>query len=311
MKSALKWIIPLVLLMVVLGIYFCPVPQRSFDELSSKVDTDTVASLQAFRLEHPSRQTVVDDVSWEYISFGQGDETILFLHGMTGAADIWWQQMVSLSDRYRVISTTYPSVDTLEDMSQGVLAILEHEGVSKVHLVGSSLGGYFTQYLVAHYPEKIESAVFANTFPPNDLIAEKNKTIGALLPYLPEWLVMNVLRGSFQGDVFTASGNSELVLAYLLEQSFGRMTKAQVVGRFQCVVDSLIAPDIKALGIPVMIIEVDNDPLVEEVLREQLKATYPGAIVHTMHSVGHFPYLNAPEEYTALLDGFLRNDNLD
>jgi pimeloyl-ACP methyl ester carboxylesterase len=304
MLKKLKWMIPAVLILIVLGAYLYPVTNHSFEELSAQVAPEKAASLLAFRHEHPSWSIEVDGATWEYISFGQEDEAILFLHGMTGAADIWWQQMVTLSDRYRVISTTYPPVDSLEAMSQGVLAILEAEGVSKVNVVGSSLGGYLAQYLVAKYPEIIESSVFANTFPPNDIIAEKNKIIGALLPYIPEWLVMNVLRGSFEGDVYSASGNSELVLAYLLEQSYGRMHKAQVVGRFHCVVDPFNPPDIEALGIPVMIIEVDNDPLVEEALRDQLKTIYPGATVHTLHAVGHFPYLNAPDEYTALLEGF-------
>jgi len=305
MRKKLKWIIPLIFVLIIAVVYIYPVSNDSFEDLSSKVDPDAAASLLTFRQEHPLQQIEVDRVAWEYISFGQGDETILFLHGMTGAADIWWQQMVALSDRYRVISLTYPPVNSLDAMSRGVLAILEQEGVTKVNVVGSSLGGYLTQYLVATYPEMTERAVFANTFPPNDLIAEKNKTIGAMLPYLPEWLVMNVLRDSFEGDVYTASGNSELVLAYLLEQSYGRMNKAQVVGRFHCVVDPFTAPDLAALGIPVMIIEVDNDPLVEEILREQLRAAYPGATVHTLHAVGHFPYLNAPDEYTALLEKFL------
>jgi len=82
------------------------------------------------------------------------------------------------------------------------------------------------------------------------------------------------------------------------------MNKAQVVGRFHCVVDPFSAPDVETLGVPVMIIEVDNDPLVEEILREQLKDTYSGATVHTLHGVGHFPYLNSPDEYTALLVDF-------
>jgi len=62
-----------------------------------------VASLLAFRNEHPPQQIEVEGVAWEYISFGQGDETILFLHGMTGAADIWFQQMVAFGEDYRVI----------------------------------------------------------------------------------------------------------------------------------------------------------------------------------------------------------------
>lgn len=54
-----------------------------------------------------------------------------------------------------------------------------------------------------------------------------------------------------------------------------------------------------------MIIESDNDPLVEPELRAQLKKTYPGAAVHTLHQVGHFPYLNEPVNYTHFLLEFL------
>jgi len=36
-----------------------------------------------------------------------------------------------------------------------------------------------------------------------------------------------------------------------------------------------------------------------------MKQTYPAAPVHTLHAVGHFPYLNQPEIYTELLRDFL------
>ncbi len=298
------WLIPVIIALLVLIVYRYPVSKISFGALAGKVDSETVNSLAAFRSAHAPQTLDVGGDIWNYIAFGQGDETILFLHGMTGAADIWWLQMQAFQDDYRMISLTYPPVDTLADMSLGVLSILDQESVEKVIVVGSSLGGYLAQYLVARYPERIERAVFANTFPPNDLIAEKNATIGKLLPFLPEWAIMGVLRGSFEGDVYTASGNSELVLAYMLEQSYGRMDKAQVVSRFHCVVDPFIAPNIDMLDIPVMILESDNDPLVEAVLREQLQVVYPSALVHTLHNVGHFSYLNESDEYTKLLRSF-------
>ena len=304
MHSKLKWLIPLILVMVVLALYLWPVPRVPFDELFTKVDAGTTVSLQAFHQNHPPQQVEVDSTTWEYVAFGQGEEAILFLHGMTGAYDIWWQQMEALQNRYRVISVTYPPVDNLEELSQGVLAILKRESIEKVNVVGSSLGGYLAQYLVATRTEKVAQAVFANTFPPNDIIAEKNRAIGTALPYLPEWLVMNVLRASFRDSVYPASGYDELTLAYMLEQSYGRMSKAQVWGRFRCVIDPFTPADSAALGIPVMIIEADNDPLVEETLREQLKATYPSATVYTLHDVGHFPYLSNAEEYTRLLEEF-------
>ncbi len=215
--------------------------------------------------------------------------------------------MEALQESYRVISMTYPAVDSLEEMAQGVLAILEVEGINRFSLVGSSLGGYFAQYLVARYPERVQSAVFANTFPPNDLIAEQNKVVGSLLPFLPEWLIMNVFSSSIRNSVYPASNYSELVLAYGLEQTTGRMRKAQILGRFRSVIDPFTAPDPALLGIPVMIIESNNDPLVEPVLRSELKVAYPSAEVYTFTEAGHFPYLNQAEEYTRVIDEFFSN----
>ena len=303
MKIKLRWLIPSLLVVVIASIYLYPTPHKTFDELYAKVDAESVASLADFRQAHPVRTLELRGVKWEYLSLGDGPETILFLHGMTGAYDIWWQQMEALQDEYRVVSVTYPAVKSLEEMDQAVMAILEAEGVNHFYMVGSSLGGYFAQYLVTRHPNMILGAVFANTFPPNEVIAENNKTIGALLPYLPEWLVMNVLSGSLRESVYPASDYSELVLAFGLEQTYGRMSKAQVLGRFHCVVEPFEAPDTAALGIPVMIIEADNDPLVETALRKQLKETYPTAEVVTL-SNGHFPYLSMPAEYTTYLEAF-------
>ena len=301
MRAKIKWFVLLFLVVAITGVYLYPVPSVPFDEVYAKVDAAEVQSLSTFRSENPPKTIEVNGMSWEYVSIGTGEETILFLHGMTGAYDIWWHQLDALQADYRVIAVTYPAVDSLAEMETGVLSILDAEGVDKFSVVGTSLGGYFAQYLVAHHPTRILRAVFSNTFPPNDLIAEKNKTIGAALPFLPEWLVIDVLRGSFASSVYPASGNDELTLAFLNEISYGRMRKAQVVGRFHGVVEKFDAPDLEMLNIPVLIIEADNDPLVELVLREQLKELYPSAEVHTFSGVGHFPYLNRPEEYTALL----------
>jgi pimeloyl-ACP methyl ester carboxylesterase len=301
-----KWIVIAILVIALMTVYFFPSLGPSFDRLYAEVEAPTAESLIKFRETYGVKKLEVNGKNWEYIVAGRSNpQTILFLHGMTGSYDIWWQQIEALKDEFRVISLTYPAVDSLEEMDNGIITILDRERVPFTHIVGSSLGGYFAQYFVAKHPERVDRAVFANTFPPNDLIAEKNATIGTLLPFLPEWLVMSTLRGSFQESIYPTSGNSELVLAFLNEISYGRMSKGQMVGRYRCVIEKFQAPNISMLGIPVLIIESDNDPLVEYELREFLKDNYPTAMIFKLGDAGHFPYLSMADEYTQLLVEFL------
>ncbi|MBE2198571.1 MAG: alpha/beta hydrolase [Anaerolinea sp.] len=285
-----------------LAFYFWPVPNMPFDRLYEKVDPAVGQSLQSFRSAHPLRQLQVDGVTWEYIATAEGQETIVFLHGMTGAYDIWWQQISALEDQYRLISVTYPPVQSLGELDKGLLAILEKEGVQEFHVVGTSLGGYLAQYLLSQHPERIRRAILSNTFPPNDLLAAQNRVSGALLPVLPEWLTLAVFRGNFKQGIYPTSGNDELTLAFLNEIGYGRTSKAQLLGRYYCVIEKF-AP--ASPTIPLLIIESDNDPLVALTLREQLQAVYPEATVYTFADAGHFPYLNRDVAYTQIIAAFL------
>lgn len=297
-----KYLIPVLLAVILLVVYLIPVPSPAFEQIYANAPAAQKASLQAFRDHYPPSTLKVDQLTWEYISVGTGSQAILFLHGMTGSYDIWWQQIEALKSEYRIIAVTYPPATSLEEMERGVLAILNQENIDQFNVVGSSLGGYFAQYLLDRHPDRIQKAVLANTFPPNDLIKEKNGTIGALIPYLPEWLVMNVLHGSFTSSIYPASKNDELTLAFLNEISSGRMRKAQVAARYACVVEKFDPP--VSTTIPLLIIEASNDPLVEASLREQLKATYPTAQVVTVEN-GHFPYISTPDFYTQQIRDFL------
>ena len=301
---SIAFLILVISVLIGLGVYFYPVPKVSFERIYASVPEETKRSLTTFRSRHDLRKIDVDKQTWQYVTAGDGEKTILFLHGMGGGCDIWWQQIDALRGRYRLIAPTYPPVHSLAELDRGIRSMLERERVGRFHVVGSSLGGYLAQYLISRQPERIKKAVFANTFPPNNVIAEKSGAAGKLLPVLPEWMVMRNLRKTTAASLYPASGSSELVAAYMLEQSYGMMRKAQFVARFHCVLDTFTAPDVKALGIKTLIIESDNDPLVEAKLRTMLKAAYPSAAVKTFKGAGHFPYLNRAGEYTRILGEF-------
>lgn len=301
MKKWLLWLIPVLLIAVA---YLVPVPQKHALALYRLPYGQPIKGLIDFRsLPTKSIQAVGHD--WTYLTLGKGPKTILFLHGMTGSYDFWWQQMMAFGSTYQVISVTYPPIDNLAELGQGIMAILDKEHVDKTVVVGSSLGGYLTQYLLATYPQRVEKAVLGNTFPQNDIYEQQNKTRVTLATWLPEWAVMGALRKNLEEKVIPASETNPLAEAMLLENGYGRMSKAQFLARYYCVIDKFKPVDNQTKNVPLLIFESDNDPLILPELRTKLKQLYPTAQVHTFHQKGHFPYLNDPTEYNAVLGEFL------
>lgn len=266
---------------------------------------DAVRSLLVFRRAYPPQQLQHAGAAWEYVCVGEGPQAVLLLHGMAGAYDIWWQPIQALKDRFRLVSLTYPQVEGLEGLRQGINAVLDAARVARFSVVGSSLGGYLAQYLIACQPERIERAIFANTFPPNQILTRRTRGADLLIRLAPQALLLAGMRWNTRLTIFPASGHSRLLKSYLDEGAYRSMNKVRFLARYRAVVEWFDPPDPAALGIPVLIVESANDPLVSPALRQLLKQTYPSAAVHTFGAVGHFPYVNESQAYTGMLEGFL------
>lgn len=294
------------LLIVICTLYLIPIQKKQFSELYND-NPEIQASLLHFR-EYPKTKLNIEGIDWEYLSIGNGKQYVLFLHGMGGAYDIWWQQIEYLKEDFNIISITLPEVHSLQAATNGIITILNNEEIDKTTIIGSSMGGYIAQYFMSTHPNKVNKAVLGNTFPPNDLYKIKNAKLRKLVPFFPEWFVMSKFKENVTTTVIPASENSKLVEAYLMEQYSGLMSKNQFIGRFDVVLDHFnIQRSAIHKTIPILIIESENDPLVPIILRKKLKNTYSEAIVSTFKDKGHFPYLNRPNEYNTILYNFLQH----
>lgn len=292
-------------LLIGLAILFSiPTKQKTFAEYFQG-DQNVEKSLDDFR-KYPMSSITQGETKWDYLSVGEGKKHLLFIHGMGGAYDIWFQQIEALKDGFHIVSITVPNVNSLSTAAGGIIAILDKEQIEKVSIIGTSMGGYIGQFFMKEFPERLDKIVLGNTFPPNQFYREQNGKMRNLVPLMPEWYVMANFRKNAEKTVFPASENSELVSAYLLEQYSGLMSKEQFIGRFDMVLEYFDAESGPvSRSIPKLIIESDNDPLVSETLRTELKEKFKEAEVFTFTGKGHFPYLNKADQYISVLKKFL------
>lgn len=91
---------------------------------------------------------------------------LVLIHGFAEDSGIWTSQMVYLKEKYRLIvpdlpgsgrSSVLPGETSMEEMANGIAAILDAEGIGQAILVGHSMGGYIALAFVEEYPDRVRA----------------------------------------------------------------------------------------------------------------------------------------------------------
>jgi lipase len=113
-----------------------------------------------FLRNHSPRRLPFGRGVWDYYACGQGSEAVLLLPGAPGRGETSFEYICAWETQFRVISPGYPSHLTgMAETVDGLLAILDAEGVERAHVVGGSYSGLVAQCLVRSRPRRVESLV--------------------------------------------------------------------------------------------------------------------------------------------------------
>ena len=280
--------------------YFQQVPPAAVDELLK------------FRDTHPLKQIAVRGVRWTYLIAGRGPATLLILPGLLGFGEMSFQHIRAFETDYRVVAPDYPfEITTMRELVDGLAALLDAEGIKRVHVLGGSYGGMVAQWLVRRYPQRVASLVLSHTGGPKIDRAAANRRVIALLRLLPMNVLRFMLKGATRKSLKDAPEQLPFWEAYSNEM-IARLSKADLIGRYQAATDfdasSAFTPDdLTDWSGRILILEGDNDPIAEAPARAALKALHPRASVHTFHGSGHVASIAKLDEYVAVIKHFLRD----
>lgn len=114
-----------------------------------------------------------DGIRLHYEAFGRaGAPAVLMIQGLGADKHGWDMQRIPLSLQYRVIALDNRGAGrsdkpfghyTLEQMADDAIAVLDHVGVEKAHVVGASMGGAISQIVGLKYPDRVISLTLACT----------------------------------------------------------------------------------------------------------------------------------------------------
>lgn len=293
----------------------------AFEDIYAKVPAEQVARLKEFRLTHPYKHLIVGDTKWEYISCGQGDQTLLLLPGALSVGESTFPLITEFENEFRIIAPSYALALTMTGLCDGIAEILEAESLNQVHVMGGSYGGLVAQHFVRQYPTKARNAILSHTFVLRPKYAKPLWLAGKLFPTLPRSLFVRILKLRLNKMLLSTlravnHPEAEFWRAYLNEAIASDLLKEVFIHQNKCLLDLAHQPqfapdDLKGWDGKVLIIESDDDPAIPAPDRELLRSTYPTAQVHTFRDAGHASSILKRAEVVSIRRRFVQNDAQD
>lgn len=278
----------------------------------------------------------IGGVRTRYLHAGSG-YPILLLHGVGMAADSWIENMEALAGEFDVYAPDMlgcgftplnapnnapPDGPPQLAMVAHLSALIDHLGLDKFAIVGSSLGGLIAALQYFEMPDRVESITFAGSAAL--FAAEKNelKEIFAAsfkngsMAYAD--ISIETLRQRLANIVHDIAVIPDYVLHTQMTSYALPWSLAAYQHRMQGMLTALDASDagwvrhrLGEIAVPSLAIAGDEDPRTNDDWEAQAIAGIANARRVAFAHCGHLPHLEYPDKFNRLIARFVAGKSLD
>jgi len=281
------------------------------------------------------RNIAVGQIKLASLEAGTGEPVVL-VHGIPTDYRAWSNQIEPFASKYHVIAYSrrlaQPNQNgmdyensTVENNSADLVGLIEELGISPVHLVGHSYGGFAAAYCASTHPQLIRTLTLIEPAVSTMLLKNRKSTsqfLGLLFSH-PSTAISaaRFQRGSLdpslkafrQGDFDRAlrlnlDGIMNMHGAFeQLPEPVATMTKEneRTVGELMAKVPAFGREEASKITAPSLLIHGTESPMVLHAIVDRLGKAIPNSEVSTVSGAAHFPHFEKPREFNDVVLGFL------
>jgi pimeloyl-ACP methyl ester carboxylesterase len=254
----------------------------------------------------------VNDVAIAYNQCGNGDTTLLFVHGWCINKEYWNDQSVYFCNRYKVVTLDLPGFGrsdknrtdwTFEQYADDINEFIKTEKLKNVILVGHSMSGDILLLMDTKYPESVIGIVGIDNLkgPGVKLLEEESKQVEGFF---------SMMDSSFSGTVevytrqtlFLPTADTSIVNRVVKDFKTNDSVIAMKVLRSLLDVSQKERDMMQQLKHTLYLVNSDGDTTHIDSLKKYCKAS---AEVVYVHGTGHYPMVEKPAEFNAALEKIL------
>lgn len=246
-----------------------------------------------------------------YDVYGQGDVALVFIHGWSCDSRYWENQIGFFSDRYQVITIDLAghgnsSLDrmdyTMQAFGEDVKAVVDQESITKVILIGHSMGGGVIAEAALLMPDKVNALVGADTLQ-NVARPVTQEEMDEMLNPMKE--NFTEAAKSFVMGMFPENANPQLVewVAEDMSSAPQEVAISAITNYLNSYVTGSITKTFENSNVPVFAINARLWPTDVDENRKHMKSFE----VFYVEDSGHFVMQEKPQAFNQALDDVIKN----
>ncbi|MFI4929413.1 MAG: alpha/beta fold hydrolase [Burkholderiales bacterium] len=267
--------------------------------------TEDLKRLSSSRVERPSVRFAEGGFGTvAYTTLGAGDQTLVIAPGFVSHIEIALEHpalracIEALADRFQVIlfdrrgvglSERLRATGTPAAMAADIAAILEHAGVPRTWLFGSSEGGLGAMRLAVDHPDRVQGLCLFGSLARGSAAPDYPWALPASA--YDVWLKRLIAGwgGPVDIETFAPSEKDDPALrawwARIVRHAASPGALETILGGLR---DADLRADLARIGVPTLVMHRRGDRAVRFQAGEHLAQKIPGAVWHPLEGVDHF-----------------------
>ena len=254
----------------------------------------------------------VNNTTIAYNQYGNGDTTLLFVHGWCINKEYWNDQSKYFSDKYKVVTLDLPGFGrsgknrsewTFENYTDDISELIKAEKLKNVILIGHSMSGDILLLMDTKYPESIIGIVGIDNLkrPGVKLSEEEWKQVESFFAMMDSSF-SGTVEAYTKENLFRPSADTSIVNRVINDFKMNDSVIAMKVLRSLIDVSQKEKDMMQQLKHTLYLVNSDSDTTHIDSLKKYCNAS---AEVVYVHGTGHYPMIEKPTEFNDALEKVL------
>ena len=281
---------------------------------------------------------IVGDVQLSYLRVGKG-QPVVFIHGIPTDYRAWTSQLGPFSSKYDSISYSRRLAkpnrnpedyekSTIENNSADLIGLIQNLGISPVHLVGHSYGGFIAAYTATTRPELLRTLTLIEPAI-STMILKNRKSLAQFFSLLLTSPSTAVSAAKFQRSSLDPSlkafkrGDYDAALQLNVDGIMNRKNaldtlpdqiqemmrdNEKTVGELMAEPPAFGKDEAAKINVPTLLMHGSDSPKVLHTIVERLTKVIPKSQMVSVPGSAHFPHFEKPQESNRIVLDFMERN---